>query len=70
MHVLYYASMLWCWHLIWILIRTDHPCLGVGCHSGRGSRGATTSDAQCNRAGAPVAWMRHTRGLGQGKGRD
>jgi hypothetical protein len=29
----YYASMLWCWHLVWILVRTDHPCLGVGCHS-------------------------------------
>jgi hypothetical protein len=29
----YYASMLWCWHLIWILVRTDHPCLGVGCHN-------------------------------------
>jgi hypothetical protein len=29
----YYASMLRCWHLIWILVRTDHPCLGVGCHS-------------------------------------
>jgi hypothetical protein len=25
--------MLWCWHLVWILVRTDHPCLGVGCHS-------------------------------------
>jgi hypothetical protein len=32
MHVLYYASMLRCWHLIWILVRTNHPCLGVGCH--------------------------------------
>jgi hypothetical protein len=32
MYVLYYASTLWCWHLVWILIRTDHPCLGVGCH--------------------------------------
>jgi hypothetical protein len=32
MYVLYYASMLQCWHLIWILVRTDHPCLGVGCH--------------------------------------
>jgi hypothetical protein len=31
--VLYYVSMIWCWHLIWILVRTDHPCLGVGCHS-------------------------------------
>jgi hypothetical protein len=29
----YYASMLQCWHLVWILVRTDHPCLGVGCHS-------------------------------------
>jgi hypothetical protein len=29
----YYASMLRCWHLVWILIRTDHPCLGVGCHN-------------------------------------
>jgi hypothetical protein len=28
----YYASMLRCWHLIWILVRIDHPCLGVGCH--------------------------------------
>jgi hypothetical protein len=29
----YYVSMLWCWHLVWILVRTDHPCLGVGCHN-------------------------------------
>jgi hypothetical protein len=29
----YYASILRCWHLVWILIRTDHPCLGVGCHT-------------------------------------
>jgi hypothetical protein len=29
----YYASMLQCCHLVWILIRTDHPCLGVGCHT-------------------------------------
>jgi hypothetical protein len=28
----YYASMLWCWHLIWILVMTDHPCLWVRCH--------------------------------------
>jgi hypothetical protein len=32
MYVLYYVSMLRCWHLVWILVRTDHPCLGVGCH--------------------------------------
>jgi hypothetical protein len=24
MYVLYYASMLWCWHLVWILVRTDY----------------------------------------------
>jgi hypothetical protein len=29
----YYASMLRCWHLVWILVGTGHPCLGVGCHS-------------------------------------
>jgi hypothetical protein len=28
----YYASMLRCWHIVWILVRTDHPCLGVGRH--------------------------------------
>jgi hypothetical protein len=28
----YYASMLQCWHLVRILVRTDHPCLGVVCH--------------------------------------
>jgi hypothetical protein len=33
MYVLYYALMLRCWHLVWILVRTDHPCLGVGCHT-------------------------------------
>jgi hypothetical protein len=32
MYVLYYASMLRCWHLVWIMFRTNHPCLGVGCH--------------------------------------
>jgi hypothetical protein len=25
--------MLRCWHLVWILVRTDHPYLGVRCHS-------------------------------------
>jgi magnesium-transporting ATPase (P-type) len=28
----YYASMFRCWHLVWILVRTDHPYIGVGCH--------------------------------------
>jgi hypothetical protein len=31
----YYASMLWGWHLVWILVRTDNPCLRVGCHRAR-----------------------------------
>jgi hypothetical protein len=35
MYVLYYALMLQCWHLIWIVVRTNHPCLGVGCHTHR-----------------------------------
>jgi hypothetical protein len=30
---LYYAPMLQCWHLIWILVMTNHPCLGVRCHT-------------------------------------
>jgi hypothetical protein len=30
--VLYYASMLQCCQLVWILVRTKYPCLGVGCH--------------------------------------
>jgi hypothetical protein len=34
MYMLYYASILQCWHHIWILVRTDHPYLGVGCHKG------------------------------------
>jgi hypothetical protein len=29
----YYASTLRCWHLIWILVSTDHPCLGVEYHN-------------------------------------
>jgi hypothetical protein len=32
MYVLYYESMLQCWQLVWILVRTNHPCLGVGRH--------------------------------------
>jgi hypothetical protein len=28
----YYASMLRCWYLVWILVRTNHSCLGMGCH--------------------------------------
>jgi hypothetical protein len=29
----YYVLMLWCCHLVWILVRTNHPCLEVKCHS-------------------------------------
>jgi hypothetical protein len=31
--VLYYASMLQCWQLVWILLRTNHSCLRVWHHS-------------------------------------
>jgi hypothetical protein len=30
---MYYASLLQWWHLVMILVRTNHPCLGVGYHS-------------------------------------
>jgi hypothetical protein len=33
MYVLYYPSMLQCWHLIWILVKSDHPYLEVECHN-------------------------------------
>jgi hypothetical protein len=32
MYVMYYASMLRCWQLVRILVRTNHPCLRVGRH--------------------------------------
>jgi hypothetical protein len=38
MYVLYYASMLRCWHIVWILVMTNHPCLGVGCHNEKAMR--------------------------------
>jgi hypothetical protein len=33
MYVMYYASMLLCWQLIRILVKTNHPRLRVGCHT-------------------------------------
>jgi hypothetical protein len=33
MYVMYYASMLRCWQLVRILVRTNHPCLRVGRHN-------------------------------------
>jgi hypothetical protein len=33
MYARYYASMLRCWQLIRILVKTNHPCLRVGRHS-------------------------------------
>jgi hypothetical protein len=33
MYVMYYASMIRCWQLIRILVRTNHPGLRVGRHS-------------------------------------
>jgi hypothetical protein len=31
--VMYYVPMLWCWQLIRILVKTNHPCLRVRHHS-------------------------------------
>jgi hypothetical protein len=28
----YYTLILWCWHLVCILVSIDLTCLGVGCH--------------------------------------
>jgi hypothetical protein len=33
MYAMYYASMLQCYQLVRILVRTNHPCLRVGCHN-------------------------------------
>jgi hypothetical protein len=33
MYAMYYASMIWYWQLIAILVRINHPCLRVGCHN-------------------------------------
>jgi hypothetical protein len=34
MYVIYYVSMLRCWQLVWILVKTNHPCLRVVHHTG------------------------------------
>jgi hypothetical protein len=33
MYVMYNALMLQCCQLVCIMVRTNHPCLRVGCHS-------------------------------------
>jgi hypothetical protein len=33
MYVMYYASILRCWQLVRILVRTNHPCLRVERHT-------------------------------------
>jgi hypothetical protein len=33
MYVMYYASMLRCWQLVWILVKTNHLFLWVGRHN-------------------------------------
>jgi hypothetical protein len=33
MYAMYYASMLRCWQLVRILVRTNHPYLWVECHN-------------------------------------
>jgi hypothetical protein len=36
MYAMHYLSMLRCWQLVRILVRTNHPCLRVGHHNGVG----------------------------------
>jgi hypothetical protein len=38
MYVMYYVSMIRCWQLVRILVRTNHPCLRVGHYSWYQSR--------------------------------
>jgi hypothetical protein len=38
MYVMFYASMLQCWQLVWILVKTNHSYLRVGHHSWYQSR--------------------------------
>jgi hypothetical protein len=58
----YYKSMLRCWHLVWILVRTDHPCLGVGCHTAEGTESAQLSDVGSHSGvGGDVDEGSHTR---------
>jgi hypothetical protein len=38
MYVLYYPSMLQCWYLVWIMVKSDHLYLEVGCHNWYQSR--------------------------------
>jgi hypothetical protein len=33
MYMMYYVSMLRCWQLVRILVKTNHHFLRVGCHS-------------------------------------
>jgi hypothetical protein len=33
MYAMYYVSMLRCWQPVRILVRTNYPCLRVGCHN-------------------------------------
>jgi hypothetical protein len=33
MYVMYYAPMLWCWQLVRILVKTNHPYLRIGRHN-------------------------------------
>jgi hypothetical protein len=42
MYAMYYVSTLWCWQLIRILVRTNHPCSRVGCHMAATWRGQAT----------------------------
>jgi hypothetical protein len=52
----YYASMLRCWHLVRILVRTDHPCLEVGCHTTLLQTQVTPNDCGIQRGSGCSLW--------------
>jgi hypothetical protein len=52
MYVLYYASILQCWQLIWILVKTNHPSLRVGRHTFIGLRSTRSTESK----GLRILW--------------
>jgi hypothetical protein len=44
---MYYTSMLRYWHLVWILVKTDHPCLVVECHNSPPPKTITGEEEAC-----------------------
>jgi hypothetical protein len=61
---MYYASLFRWWHPIMILVRTDHPCLGVGCHTARSPESIAPPTPIATDAAHPNLWARHAAASG------